>query len=328
MRSKALSFAPIGALLAACSTAPSHAPPAPGSDAAADLGVADSTTLDVVVDLGSGLDAEAGTDSSPLDASTETFADAARDAAPDATTTFAVTATTGTLVVDSAAVVITGHGAADVGAIAITQGSGTVVLDAATASRPATRAFVMAHQVFPGEDLFQTVAVDADRVTVLWLYCSAGVLNDIFLEDSRGGPMREETPSGTCTFTSGSASVSVDVPAFTFVAPPPPSGWTFAASDKTQLDFEGTSPGTIVVAGKSLALYPFDTVDCSTCGSGGWQEIHSFFWDQTARALTFGILYLFPPAVARPTQLSYSLTLPTLAQPPDQTFDGTWSHTP
>ncbi len=240
--------------------------------------------------------------------------------------TFSVAATNGSLSAADVAAVITGTGTAGIGAVSITDGAGTVALDP-TGARPPTRAFVMAHQPF-GDDLFQTLAVDADRLTVLWFYCSAGDLAFVYWEDSRGGPMQHETASGTCTFTSGVASVEVAVPAFSFVAPPSPPGWTFAATDPTQLAFDGASPGHIVVAGSSLALYPFDTVDCSACGSGGWQEIHSFLWDETHSSLTFGIVYLFPPTLAKPMQLSYSLTLPTLAQPADETFQGTWSHTP
>lgn len=318
MSLRTVTFASLASLLVACGSS------APGASIAQDSSVENDSAG---ADAGASESDVAATDASVDGATIDVGADGdADDVGTIGSPMFSVAATSGTLTANDVAADIAGAGTSAIGAIAIAKGAGTVALGGASGA-PATQAFVMAHQPF-GDDLFQTVAVDPDRVTVLWFYCAGGDLQFVYWEDSRGGPMQHEAATGTCTFTTGTESVAVDVPAFAFDAPAPPTGWTFSATDATQLAFDGTSPGHIVVAGTSLALYPFDTVDCSACGSGGWQEIHSFFWDESRSALTFGILYLFPPSLSRPMQLSYSLTLPTLAQPADETFAGTWSHTP
>ena len=126
----------------------------------------------------------------------------------------------------------------------------------------------------------------------------------------------------------GTASVAVNLPAFSF--PPPIFGAKISvhAATSPALAFDPPGPGTVDVGGRSLRMFPFNLIDCLSCGSGGWRELHVLLWDDANTALTFGVLYLFPPSVGRPMQLSYAITLPTLAAPPDEAFDGTWTLTP
>ena len=77
------------------------------------------------------------------------------------------------------------------------------------------------------------------------------------------------------------------------------------------------------LAGRSWQVYPFDLIDCSTtCGSPGWYELHSIYWDTNSTETCFGIFYLesnSPSAVP----LDYSICLPNLGMtPPGQSSLG------
>ncbi len=264
-----------------------------------------SPALDASADLGDG---------SPVDSS--------------APARFSVAATHGSLAGVDTRVAISGSGTSAIGAIDVSDGVGTLTLDASSSSpRPGAPAFVMTHELLV-DDLFQTIVVSPDRLTVLWFYCSGGELQYVYFEDSRGGPMTIEPASGSCTWVPGPWPVSIDVPAFSFAAPPPPPGVHVVATDPALLEDDGGSPGHVTIGSRSLALYPFDVVDCSACGGGGWQELHVLLWDDASASLGFAILYLFPPASGRAMQMSYGLTLPTLERIADTTYEGAWSLMP
>jgi hypothetical protein len=239
-------------------------------------------------------------------------------------------ATNGTFNGTDVAVDANGAGTAPIGAISITGGQGSLEID----GEGTVAAFVMAHQPFGNEQLYEVVAVAPDRVTLLWVYCQGGALKAEYWEDSRGQASGASARSGaanatgTCVQHLGAASVPVQLPAFSFPAPPPVSEITITANG---LSYDGKNPGILVDRRTTYALYPFHRVDCSACMSTlapGWQELHSFLVDPVAGTVSIGIIYLFPAAANALPQLSYALTLPTLAEPPDETFRGTWTGPP
>jgi hypothetical protein len=239
-------------------------------------------------------------------------------------------ATNGTFNGTDIAVDANGAGTAPIGAISITGGQGTLEID----GEGNVAAFVMAHQPFGNEQLYEVVAVAPDRITLLWVYCQGGALKAEYWEDSRGQASGANARSGaagatgTCAQHLGAASVPVQLPAFSFPAPPPVSEITITA---TGLSYDGKNPGVLLDHGTTYALYPFHRVDCSACMSSvahGWQELHSFLVDPAAGTVSVGIIYLFPAAANALPQLSYAVTLPTLAEPPDETFRGTWTGPP
>ena len=73
-----------------------------------------------------------------------------------------------------------------------------------------------------------------------------------------------------------------------------------------------------------MVVLPFEDVDCTACGQGGWHEIHTLLWDPAGARLCFAIFYLFQPG--DPVLLTYSLTLPDLSDPAGSTqLDATWT---
>ena len=218
---------------------------------------------------------------------------------------------------------ITGTGTAPIGTISIADGHGTVSIN----GQESVAAFIAARQELYTYALYEMVAVAPDRLSVVWVYCKSGLLTNEYWEDSRGMASTAsarggaDRASGTCVEHLEPAEVSVALPAFSVSAPPPVTDVAITATDLT---YDGHSAGTLVDNGITYTLYPFHHIDCSTCGSTGWQEIHSLFVQPGSIGVSFGIIYLFPAAANRLIQLSYSVTLPSLTSPPDRTFDGTW----
>src|SRR5439155_4137103 len=85
-------------------------------------------------------------------------------------------------------------------------------------------------------------------------------------------------------------------------------------------------PGTVEL-GAPMTVLAFNDVDCSTCGTPGWLELHSLLWDPSKQRACFGIFYLREPG--KPVLLEYALTLPDLSDPAGLTkFDATYSVAP
>ena len=283
-------------------------------------------------DAGAPLDAPTPSDAPPVfDADASNAADASDSDASvtDASVTDTLLGTgptDGTLNGADLGVDLSGTGTAPIGTVAITGGHGTVEIDGTPVA-----AFVVEHQAISIYQLYETVAVAPDRMTIFWFYCNTGALDSEYWEVRRGlanGATESsggDPAAGTCTEHLGAASVPVTLPALSFPAPPAIADITIAAAGLT---YDGVHPGTLVAGGVTYGLYPFHHVDCRACATPGWQEVHTFLADPTAATLSFGIVYLFPAAANRQTQLSYTTTLPTLATIPDTSFAGTWTGPP
>jgi hypothetical protein len=81
------------------------------------------------------------------------------------------------------------------------------------------------------------------------------------------------------------------------------------------------------IGGVPWTVSPFALVDCSTgCGTPGWYELHSIYWNAAGTSTCFGIFYLVegsPSSVA----LDYSICLPGLDDPTDggAVFRANWT---
>jgi hypothetical protein len=231
-------------------------------------------------------------------------------------------ATDGTVKLLNADFSIGGTGSTRIGAFNIAHGSGTIELD-----KKSVPAAVYVRQMFSAEHLFlyQTLAVETDRLWVLWFYCSSidNSLQGIYYEATDGTPVTLEDATGTCQDLATTSTVAVQYPAIDLPLPTLVPGFTI---DGVQVKLDGAAPGTLTLDSGALTVLVFNTVDCrNTCGTPGWTELHSLLWDQERSRVCFGIFYL---EAGDPSHvlLTYSLTLPSLTDPAGQlTLPATWT---
>jgi hypothetical protein len=233
-----------------------------------------------------------------------------------------VAATSGSVKLNDADFSLDGNGTARFGSLAVSHGQGQLEIDGRIV--PAATWF---HQSFPPYDLYQTIAVEPDRIWVLWFYCESAtnLLRVIFYEGTDGTPMTPETASGTCDATRVDAStVQVRFPA---VSLPPMTLPTGFSVDGSFIKVTGGSAGAIFLGKKLQDMFVFSVVDCTACGTPGWTELHSLFWEPIGEALSFSIVYL-QASSPRDVLLEYSLTLPGLTDPAEGLLlPATWTLT-
>jgi hypothetical protein len=247
--------------------------------------------------------------------------------APDLLAALRLTAaaTDGTVSLANSDFSIEGSGAVNgvVGAFSLAHGAGTIELD-----KRSVPIAVYHRQMFddPTYDLrlYQALAVERDRIWILWFYCtvSSNLLDGIYYEATDGTAVTFEYGSGTCQDLGMTSTVAVQFPAIDLAPPPLLDGYRI---DGAAVKLDGAQPGTVTLGGAPLTVYAFNTVDCRTdCGTPGWFELHALLWDEASHRLCFGIFYLRnddPDHV----QLAWSLTLPSLVDPAGRmTSPATW----
>jgi hypothetical protein len=232
-------------------------------------------------------------------------------------------ATDGTVQLRNSDFSVDGAGTAVIGAFHLQHGAGTIELEQRT-----VQTAVYQRQMFddPTFDLtlYQALAVERDRIWILWFYCrvSTHQLDGIYYEATDGTEVTFETAYGTCQDLDTTSTVAVQFPAIDLAPPPLIDGYQI---DGGLVKLDGARPGTVTLGGAPLTVYVFNTVDCSRdCGSPGWLELHALLWDDADKRVCFGIFYLRlndPDHV----QLAWSLTLPSLVDPAgDVTLPATW----
>jgi hypothetical protein len=144
-------------------------------------------------------------------------------------------------------------------------------------------------------------------------------------DERNGSSLIVDVASGTCTnFGTSVRSAPVSFPAIDLPQVPLVPGFTV---DGPLIHLDGSAPGTIDLGNGPLSLLVFTTVDCSSCGTPGWTELHSLFWDPARRSMTFGILYLEqlnPNAVL----FDYGLSFPGLQDFGGTSLQATWTLRP
>jgi hypothetical protein len=211
----------------------------------------------------------------------------------------------------------TGQGSVDIGAVSIATGAGTVHIGPHDVS-----AVVYERQPFGQWTLYQALAVEPDRLWVLWFYCNQGALEYVYFEGTDGTPIHYEQASGTCAEQGASSAVHAVLPAIDMPQPSLLAGYTIQGKD---IELDGAKPGHVTLGAQSLVVLAFDDVDCTQkCGSPGWREVHTLLWDAAAKRVCFAIIYLFQPG--QPVLIEYSLTVPDLSDPAGQTqLDATFT---
>ncbi len=229
-------------------------------------------------------------------------------------------ATDGTVTLLSSDISITGAGTSRVGSISISGGAGQIELDGHLVP-----AAVYQRQSFPNLYLYQTLAVESDRIWVLWLYCSTvdQALSEVYYEATDGTLVASEVATGSCQDTNTTSTVPVKFPAVSLPEPPLLPGFTIDGAD---ISLDGAQPGMVTLGGVSMILLVFNTVDCTKgCGTPGWTELHSLLWEPAAGAVCFAIIHLRSEDTTH-VQLAWSLTLPFLTEPAgDTVLPATWT---
>ncbi len=226
---------------------------------------------------------------------------------------FNVAASSGTWTVDQD-VTMKGKGTGELGAISLTHGVGTIMMGGKTAA-----AFVYTHTpvptgtgdagTFATEVDYQVIGVTADSVINVWVTCAQGQLAYVYYESTTGpDSTMEQAATGTCDIAMKSTAENVMLPAFAFPPPKLLPGYTITGA---QLSYDGVNPGSVTLAGKPYALYPYNVVDCAACSTTGWQELHSMMWNPEDASVCEGILYL-QANDPKKIQLAYLMCLPGL----------------
>ncbi|HWB77810.1 MAG TPA: hypothetical protein VG755_22740 [Nannocystaceae bacterium] len=213
---------------------------------------------------------------------------------------------------------IVGDGELSVGAIDITDDFGTVEIDGEV--RPV---LVYERQPWPsaGYVLYQALAVADTSWTVLWFYCDDTGLAHVYVESTDGIPLQTVLATGTCEQQLVGLNVPVDLPGTEFQVIYQGDD---VAIDGPDISVHAAELGSIVLAGVPFVVAPFETVDCSSCDSPGWYEVHVVLWDPAAQRAGFAIVYLESSGHAR---ITYGITLPDLSDVVgDTTFDAEWSY--
>lgn len=195
------------------------------------------------------------------------------------------------------------------GWITLTDGVGTVTLDA---SALAAAAYMTTTFDGFGYTLYQGFAVGASRWDVFWIYCDTGGNLDYLWDEGVTGPeLFYVSATGTCDGDATPTSATVSFPAVTLTAPSPIDGFTITGPDVV---LENGAAGILWHAGTMFPFVPFQVVDCSACGTPGWQELHSIAWDAANTRAVFAILYLIDGSPDTVT-LAYARSLPDFADP-------------
>jgi len=184
---------------------------------------------------------------------------------------------------DDPAVNLTGQATLPLGRIEIDQSVGSIEAD----GRPMP-AVIVARSRFPGLVLHQVYALGTDRFYLLWFYCSLGVLQNLYVEDSKNELGGFLPVSGTCDDQPRSSPSSVIFPRTELQWPRVPGGFS-VSGDSLQLD--PGIPGAVLFGGNVEAALTFATVDCSDCGQPGWYELHALLWNPNGPPI-IGIFYL------------------------------------
>jgi hypothetical protein len=220
----------------------------------------------------------------------------------------AVAATSGTLELPFSLDAV-GAGTSTIGAVEISGAVGSIVIDGASLA-----AVAYERQPFDVYVLYQLLAVDEDRLFVVWLYCQGAELVHLYWEGTDGTALDQEMASGSCDGVEAASTAQVALPAVAMEYPATLQGYSI---DGPLVHLDGQGAGSLDLGAGPMVVLPFEDVDCSDCPGGPWSEVHTLLWDPAGARLCFAIFYLFSPG--DPVVLTYSLTLPDLSDPAGQT---------
>jgi hypothetical protein len=207
---------------------------------------------------------------------------------------------------------VQGAGSRGVGAIALSNGVGGIELAGANLplvvhARPSCGDASPCSPAFQGYAILQGLAVAADRLHPVWLYCQADVLASVQHESTAAMPLTLAPATGACALADAPVTATVSLPPIAMPFPSLVPGYTI---DGPAIAYDGAQPGSLRLGGVTYAFLPFAEIDCAACGNPGWRELHTLLWD--GARVCFTVVYVFDGA---PVRLGYALCLPTLEDP-------------
>lgn len=177
-----------------------------------------------------------------------------------------------------------------------------------------------------GYILFQGIGVSAEEWIVFWLYCTtSNQAAWLWYEGTHGPAIAAEAVSGPCSSSTSGTTTTLSLPSTDM--PMPLLIDDFAISG-TDLSLVAGQAGSFVIGDVDHSFFPFGHVDCTSCGGGGWHELHSLFRREDFAEAGFTIFYLFN-ADHGTINNAYTLRLPDLVDPlGDNWTPATWSLAP
>ncbi|CAK9249662.1 unnamed protein product [Sphagnum jensenii] len=159
---------------------------------------------------------------------------------------------------------------------------------------------------------YQAITTDGVDWYALFLQCHGdGTLADIWYENFNGtGNWTYEKISASYCKASSLKPSPITFPALAVNSPPPTENWSLSGPVLNYTP--GVGGSYIAENAERFELFPIRTVDCTKCGTPGWYELHSLFYDAATANACFGIIYMTPSTGA--VGIGYSICLPTLDQ--------------
>jgi hypothetical protein len=151
----------------------------------------------------------------------------------------------------------------------------------------------------------------AKGYTLYWVYCQRGKMASVYLEAVDGLSLENEPASGSCELTEQDTSFEVSVPDIALKPIKPVKGFEINGDQVYLSPESGLGIVDWPELGEKYLFAPFSKVDCSDCGTTGWHELHSLFWNESMNRVCFGIIYLQNQSPSE-ISISYSMCFPDL----------------
>jgi hypothetical protein len=214
-------------------------------------------------------------------------------------------------------VLVTGSGAPVLDTVGIEHDVGPVTLFGTKQS-----SVVWTEQEFAGTTLLFALSItpDGQAMNVTYFYCYSGTLGYVYVL-GYSQPLAGAYTTGKCPQKNTPMDAGVTLPALTALPEPVAKGIAISGAKLSLEDGAGRAQ----LGGATYDFTPFATVDCSTCGTPGWYELHVLL--HRAGEACYGVLYLFPDDPTQ-AQIAWTLCLPSLAQPDGTkgvSYDVTWT---
>lgn len=202
---------------------------------------------------------------------------------------------------------------------------------------------------FAGYRGYTAIVPDADRWHILYPYCVGESLHTVWHFDTTSHRFRELPASGTCIGNDvPSVARGISLPASTLRLPvlcgleieavgidPTAQGARTGETISLRRDQAGTTMRRDSTGALSESQFiPFAGVNCSSCGSPGWYEVHSILWSALSRSATYAVLYLFTgegktfPSRGGRLLLDSHFEMPRPSRLSVGIFEGTWTASP
>ena len=180
-----------------------------------------------------------------------------------------------------------------------------------------------------GYTLLDVIITEGGAYTVLYLYCRAGKLTDVYWE-SYDDDLQYEKLSGTCKL-----DPQITRTEHTFERVKPPigglvQGFTVKGPN---IAMESSGEGTLTLMNTTYNVRAFSFVGCTDCVNAqrkGWEELH--VWLGAEDQDCFGVLYLYSDAAAQglpmggqAAQLGYGFCTHPVKDLPNTLFRATWT---